>query len=99
MADRIIDFIISVMKTFAVVLLNPNFSSITKVEYMPKGRDNNNFKIKRIPVNKSPVTIKLYSKDLTKESIYPNPPENQNTSIITRSKLDVINPNFVFVFR
>jgi hypothetical protein len=82
-----------------VVLLNPNFSSITKVEYRVKGRDIKSFNNKRIPAKKSPETMEPELEDLTKESIIWKPPENQNTRMITRSTLDVINPNFVFAFR
>ena len=96
---RIIDLIRSVIKSLGVVLLNPNFSSITKVVYRVKGRDITNFKNIRIPVKKRPEIMELKSNDLTNESIIWNPPENQNKRIITRSTLDVINPNFVFAFR
>ena len=55
MMPKRMDFKISVIKTMGVVLLNPNFSSITKVAYILNGKDNINFDSNRIPVNKSPV--------------------------------------------
>ena len=98
-AERTIDLIRSARKSLGVVLLKPNFSSITKVVYRVKGRDIRSFKNKRIPVKKSPETMEPKLNDLTKESMIWKPPENQNKRMMVRSILDVINPNFVFVFR
>jgi hypothetical protein len=51
---RSVDLILSNVKVWTVVLLNPNFSSITNVKYKEKGNLNNS-----LPKNIVPKKVKL----------------------------------------
>lgn len=94
-----IDLIRSIIKIIGVVLLNPNFSSITNVEYILNGRVITDFSSKRIPAYKRPVTTGPKFQDLTMVSRRGKPFKNQNMRVTVKSKIDVIKPNFVHAFK
>ncbi len=59
----------SEIKRMGVVLLNPNLSSITNVEYILKGKEIISFKPIKMPTKKSPDIIGPYPNERTRPSI------------------------------
>lgn len=82
-----------------VVLLNPNFSSITKVWYAVKGiliiSDANI----TTPAKISPVNILLNPNPLAKLSMQLNPPARINIRTMTRLNESAIKSKLVFSLR
>ena len=76
-------------------MLKPNFSSITKVEYIEKGNDSIDLAIINKTIKIIPEINSLNGNPLIHESSILNPPLNQKLNNIRRSKAPVINPNCV----
>src|SRR4051794_732529 len=84
---------ISRKKVMRVVLLNPYFSSITKVSYIEKGRETKNLKVIKEATNIKPVINGLNSKLLAKRSTWLKPPRRikgrvmrKDTVLLIKSK-------------
>src|SRR3989339_240191 len=77
----------SSIKVFTVVLLNPNFSSITNVEYIEKGKEIMEFAAINTPIKTIPFIMLLSDTWFIILLRNGNPPQNQNTSITAKLKI------------